>query len=185
MAEEAKTTEETKATEKVETPEINPEVEELKAQVEKQKAETARFKAAVDKLTKEAAEKKREERAKMSEDERTKAEQSEELERAKAEREAAASELNHLKAVIAYKDLADEQTAEKLIDAVNDKDHAAIANLIKLECERAVKAKEAEWKKTRPDAFVGGATPMTKEQIMAIKDDEERIRQIALHKDLF
>ena len=121
----------------------------------------------------------------MSDDERKKAEQTEELERTKAEKEAAEKELNHLRAINAYKDLGDEETIEKLIDAVTDKDHAAIANLIKLERERAVKVKEAEWKKTRPDAFVGGSTPMTVEQIMAITDDEERIRQIALHKDLF
>ena len=182
MAEEVKTTEEAKV-EEIE--EVNPEVEELKAQLEKQKAEAARFKASVDKLTKEAAEKKREERAKMSEEERLAQERAEEYERLKAKAEADASELNHLKAVTAYKGLSDEDTIEKLIDAVNDKDHAAIANLIKLECERAVKVKEAEWKKTRPDAFVGGSTPMTVEQIMAITDDEERIRQIALHKDLF
>ena len=179
MAEETKTT-----TEVTEETTAEQELAELKAELAKEKAEKARFKASIDKLTKEAADKKREERAKLSEDERVAQERAEEFERLKAKAEADATELNHLKAVTAYKGLSDEETVEKLIDAVNDKDHAAIANLIKLECERAVKTKEAEWKKSRPDAFVGGSTPMTAEQIKAITDPEERIRAIARNKDI-
>ena len=92
-----------------------------------------------------------------------------------------------MKAVTAYKDISEDSVIEKLIDAVDDKDHAAIAGIIKNECEKAVKAKEAEWKKSRPASYVGdGSRPsLTKEEILAITDPEERIRQIALHKELF
>ena len=168
----------------LETP--NEEVEALKAELEKAKAESARFKNSIDKLTKEAAEKKREERARMSEEERIKAEQDEEFTRLKEKAEADAKELNHLKAVTAYKSV-DDEVVEKLIDAIDDKDHLAIAGLIDKIVEKAIKEKEAEWKKSRPSAFVGdGSFPtMSKEEIMAIKDPIERHRKIAENIKLF
>ena len=61
--------------------ESNEELETLRAELEKSKAESARFKSAIDKLTKEAAEKKREERAKMSAEEQARAERDEEYTR--------------------------------------------------------------------------------------------------------
>lgn len=166
--------------------ESNEELETLRAELEKSKAESARFKSAIDKLTKEAAEKKREERAKMSAEEQARAERDEEYTRLKEKAEADAKELNHLKAVTAYKSI-ESEIVEKLIGAIDDKDHNAIAGYINKIVEKAIKEKEAEWKKSRPDAVVGnGAFPtMTKEQIMAIPDEEEMIRQIALHKELF
>ena len=165
----------------------NEEVEALKEELAKAQAETARFKASVDKLAKEAAEKKREERAKMSEDEKLKAEKEEEYARLKEKAEADAKELNHLKAVSAYKNISDEKVVEKLIDAISDSDHAAIAKIISDECEKAVKAKEAEWKVNRPAAFVGsGSYPSkTKEEIMAITDPVERQKAIAANLELF
>jgi len=164
----------------------NEEVEALKAELERQKAETERFKASVNKLTKEAADRKREERAKMSEDEKRKADQEEEFNRLKEQAEADAKELNHLKAVTAYKGI-DEEVVEKLIDAISDKDHSAISALIDKIVEKAVKDKEAEWKKSRPAAFVGdGSFPtMTKDEIMAIKDPIERQKKIAENISLF
>ena len=157
-----------------------------KADYDELNAKLAQYKKSIDKLTKEAAEKKREERAKMSEEEKARAEKAEEYERLKAEAEQNAIELNHLKAVTAYKGIED-ATIEKLIDAVNDKDHNAIAFLIQGIVDKAVKEKEAEWKKSRPAAVVGegGFPTMTKEQILAIKDDEKRIETIARNKDLF
>lgn len=172
------------------TPEVentsNEEVENLKAELEKARDEAQRFKKSIDKLTKEAAEKKREERAKLSEDERTKQEQLEEFERLKEKADADAKELNRLKAVTAYKGI-EEAVIEKLVDAVDDKDHTAIAGIIKTVVEKAKKEQEAEWKKSRPDAIIGngGAPTMTKEQILAIEDDDERVRQIAQHRELF
>lgn len=182
MAEEMKNTEVTTE----ETVDETVDVEGLKAEKEKLEADLKRYKASIDKLTKEAAEKKREERAKMTEEEKAKAEREEEYTRLKEKAEADAKELNHLKAVNAYKGIEDE-IVEKLIEAVDDKDHAAIAALVEKVVEKTIKEKEAEWKKSRPGYAVGngGFPTMTKEQILAIKDDEERIRQIALNKDLF
>lgn len=164
----------------------NEEMEALKEELAKAQAETARFKASVDKLAKEAAEKKREERAKMTEDEKRKAEQEEEYARLKEKAEQDAKELNHLKAVTAYKGV-EEDVVEKLIDAINDRDHNAIASTIDKIVEKAIKEKEAEWKKSRPAAIMGdGSFPtMTKEEIMAIKDPTERQRKIAENINLF
>lgn len=168
-----------------ETPEVD-DVESIKAELERAKAESAKFKSAVDKLTREAAEKKREERAKMTAEEQARAEQAEEFERLKAKAEQDAIELNHLKAVNAYKNI-DSDTVEKLIDAINDKDHSAIANLINAITEKAIKEKEAEWKKNRPSAIIGegSLTSMSKEEIMAIKDPIERQKKIAENLHLF
>lgn len=160
------------------------EAEERAARAE---ADANRFKASIDKLTKEAAEKKRAERAKMTEEERVAQERAEEFERLKEKAEADAKELNHLKAVSAYKGISEEKVVEKLIDAIADSDHVAIAKIISDECEKAVKAKEAEWKVNRPAGFVGsGSYPSkTKEEIMAITDPIERQRAIAENIQLF
>ena len=153
----------------------------------KAEADASRFKQSIDKLTKEAAEKKRAERAKMTEEERITQERAEEFERLKEKAEADAKELNHLKAVSAYKNISEEKVVEKLIDAITDSDHVAIAKIISDECEKAVKAKEAEWKVNRPAGFVGsGSYPnKTKEEIMAITDPIERQRAIAENISLF
>lgn len=153
----------------------------------KAEADANRFKASIDKLTKEAAEKKRAERAKMTEEERITQERAEEFERLKEKAEADAKELNHLKAVSAYKNISEEKVVEKLIDAIADSDHVAISKIISDECEKAVKAKEAEWKVNRPAGFVGsGSYPSkTKEEIMAITDPVERQKAIAANLELF
>ena len=81
----------------------------------------------------------------------------------------------------------DDDLVEKLIDAISDKDHNAIAGLIGKVVDKAVRDKEAEWKKSRPDAAVGngGFPTMTVEQIMAIPDREERRRAINENIELF
>ena len=63
----------------------------------------------------------------------------------------------------------------------------AFSKIISDECEKAVKAKEAEWKVNRPAGFVGsGSYPSkTKEEIMAIKDPIERQKAIAENISLF
>lgn len=175
----------------VETNDAGNELEARLAEAEeraaKAEADRDRFKKSVDKLTNEVAEKKRIERAKLSEEEKLAAERQEEFERLKEKAEADARELNHLKAVSAYKAIADEKVVEKLIDAISDSDHAAIAKIISDECDKAVKAKEAEWKVNRPAGFVGsGSYPSkTKEEIMAIKDPIERQNAIAENINLF
>ena len=59
--------------------------------------------------------------------------------------------------------------------------------IISDECSKAVKLKEADWKKSRPDGYVGsGSYPLkTKDEILAIKDDEERVREMAKHREYF
>ena len=153
----------------------------------KAEADRDRFKKSVDKLTNEISEKKKADRAKMSEEERQAQERAEEFERLKEKAEADAKELNHLKAVSAYKNISEEKIVEKLIDAIADSDHIAIAKIISDECEKAVKAKEAEWKVNRPAGFVGsGSYPSkTKEEILAITDLEEQALEIARHPELF
>lgn len=153
----------------------------------KAEADRDRFKKSVDSLAKEIKEKKMADRAKMTEDERAKEEREEEYARLKEKAEADAKELNHLKAVSAYKNISEEKVVEKLIDAISDSDHAAIAKIISDECEKAVKAKEAEWKVNRPAGFVGsGSYPSkTKEEIMAITDPIERQKAIAENLSLF
>lgn len=156
-----------------------------KAEYDELNAKLTQYKRSIDKLTKEAADKKREERARMSEEERIKAEQDEEFARLREKAEADAKELNHLKAINAYKGV-DSEVVEKLVDAINDKDHNAIAALVEKVVEKAIKEKEAEWKKSRPSAFIGDGVPtMTKEQILAIKDPTERQRKIAENLSLF
>ena len=181
MEETTQTTQETQ-----ETPDLETKLAEAEARAAKAEADAERFKKSVDKLTKEAADKKREERAKMSEDEKRKADQEEEFNRLREQAEADARELNHLKAVTAYKGI-EEETVEKLIDAISDKDHSAISAIIDKVVEKAVKDKEAEWKKSRPAAHIGdGSFPsMTKAEIMAITDPVERQKKIAENITLF
>lgn len=164
----------------------NEEVEALKAELEAERAEKERFKASVDKLTKAEAERKRNERAKMSEEERIKEEREDEFKRLKEQAEADAKELNYLKAKTAYKNI-DDETVEKLVKSVNENDHTSVAAMIDRIVDKAVKTKEAEWKKSRPGAIVGdGSFPsMTKEEIMAVQDIDERRKLIAENINLF
>lgn len=160
---------------------------EAEARAKKAESDSTRFKSSIDKLTKEIADKKREDRAKLSEEERRKAEEAEELAKFREKAEADAKELNHLKAVAAYKTIEDSDTVDKLIEAVADSDHMAIADIISNEVSKAVKSAEAEWKKSRPQPTVGdGNFPTkTKEEILAIQDPTERQRMIAQNLELF
>lgn len=185
MEENTQVTQETQET--TSTADLESKLAEAEARAIKAEAEAKRFKASVDKLTHEAAEKRHSEMSKLPEVERRAAEQAEELEKLKAKAEADAKELNYLKAISAYKNVADEKAVERLIDCVAAGDHSEISKVISDIVDKAIKAKEAEWKLSRPAGYVGsGSYPTkTKEEILAIKDDEERIREMARHKDLF
>lgn len=160
-------------------------IEELKAQLAAAKADADKYKSANDKLSKESADYKRQLRAKQTEEERE-AEAKAEADRVRNEEfEAMKKELNHNKAVNAYKSISDEKAIEKLIDAVSDADHSAIANIIADECKKAVAAAEAQWLKDRPRVQHGQYSSMTKEQIMAIEDRVERRKAIAENQHLF
>ena len=187
MAEETKVTEitteptTTKPTEKPATPTV----EELMAQLASEKAEKEKYKSASDKASSEAAQYKKQLRLKQTTEEQE-AEAKAEAERWQNEKyEEAVKELNHIKAVNAYKSVS-EKAVEKLIDAVSDADHSAIAAIIEAEKKAAVAEAQTEWMKSRPRVNVGGEySGMTKEQIMAIPDRIERRKAIAMNMGLF
>lgn len=160
-------------------------VEELMAQLAIAKADAEKYKSANDKLSKSEAEVKRQLRAKLTAEEQQAEEQKEAQRLADEERESMRKELNHIKAVNAYKEISDEKAVENLIDAISDADHNAIAQIIANECKKAVADAEAKWLKDRPRVQSGQYSSMTKEQIMEIADREERQRAIAQNLDLF
>lgn len=190
MADETKTTStETTVTENVATEsqqENNaPSVDELMAQLASAKADAEKYKSANDKLSKSEAEMKRQLRAKQTSEEREAEERAEAQRLADEERESMRKELNHIKAVNAYKDIPEEKTVESLIDAVSDADHSAIAQIIENERKRAVAEAESKWLKDRPPVSHGVYSNMTREQIMAIEDRTERRKAIAMNQNLF
>jgi chromosome segregation ATPase len=174
------------------TVENKPTVEELMAQLEQLTSENAqlasdrdKYKGANDKLSKESADYKRQLRAKQTEEERE-AEAKAEADRVqKEELENLKKELNHNKAVNAYKAITDDSMIETLIDAVSDADHNAIAKIIADECKKAVTEAETTWLKERPRVQHGQYSSMTAEQIMAIPDRQERASAIAMNQELF
>lgn len=179
MAEETKTsvaeTTETTVTDNT------PSTDELMAQIAQLTADRDKYKSANDKLSKENAEAKRKERDRMTEEEK----QSEAQRLRDEELEATKAELNRMKAIGAYKSISSEKVVENLIEAVSNADHNAIAKIFDAEIEARVKAEKTEWLKSRPQANAGAYSSMTKEQIMAIPDRNERIRAIAQNQNLF
>lgn len=77
--------------------------------------------------------------------------------------------------------------AEKAAKAEIDGDMDALADIQSQHTKALIKAKEAEWKASRPRVNVGDGeeSSMTKEEILAIQDRDERQRQMAMHLDLF
>ena len=180
MAEEIKTNVVESTTEPVNTDNA-PTTDELMAQIAQLTADRDKYKSANDKLSKENAEAKRKERDRMTEEEKTA-----EAQRIRDEEfEATKAELNRMKAIGAYKSISSEKVVENLIEAVSNADHNAIAKIFESEIEARVKSAQAEWLKSRPQANVGSHSTMTKEQIMAISDREERQRAIAQNQNLF
>lgn len=179
MAEETKTsvaeTTETTVTDNT------PSTDELMAQIAQLTADRDKYKSANDKLSKENAEAKRKERDRMTEEEK----QAEAQRIRDEEFEATKAELNRMKAIGAYKSISSEKVVENLIEAVSNADHNAIAKIFDAEIEARVKAEKTEWLKSRPQANVGSYSAMTKEQIMAIPDREERTKAIAQNQNLF
>ena len=170
MAEETKTIETTTETNNEQTPTV----EELMSQLAAAKADADRYKNLDDTEYFPGTAEEQEAEAKA------------EAQRiADEERESMRKELNHIKAVNAYKAIGDEKTVDKLIDAVSDADHNAIATIIANECKKAVAEAEAKWLKDRPRVKTGQYSSMTREQIMSIQDREERTKAIAMNQGLF
>lgn len=165
-------------------PDLAPSVDELMAQLAAERAEKEKYKTANDKLSKEAADTKRQLRAKQTAEEQEAEAQAEAQRLADEERENLRKENNRFKAMAAYKNL-DEKTVDKLLEAVSDADHATLAAIIEAEVQKAVKEAKAEWMKSRPPVNAGQYSSMTKEQIMAISDRDERRKAMAQNIDLF
>ena len=163
-----------------------PSVADLQAQLAEALADRDRHKASVDKLSKSEAEMKKQLREKMSAEEQAAQERAEAQRIADEEREAMRKELNQIKAERAYVELSDEKSVKKLIDAVSNADHTAIAGIIKAEIEAGIKRAEAEWLNNRPPVSIGtGGAKMTKEEIFKIPNREERRKAIQENLDLF
>lgn len=185
QAAEAQTTEPAKTTAESKTAEEQtPTVEELMAQLAAEKAAGLKNKQALDKALKEKGEITKALRAKQTAEEQE-AEAKAEADRLQNEKyENAMKELNHMKAVSAYKNVS-EKSIETLIEAVAEGDHSAIATIIDNEVKAAVAAAKAEWMKTRPAVNAGKYSSMTRDQIMAIPDRNERLKAIAMNPTLF
>ena len=162
-----------------------PTVEELMAQLATERAEKEKYKSASDKASSEAAKYKKELRSKQTAEEQEAEAKAEADKLRDEELESLRKELNHNKAVSAYKAITDEKVVETLIEAVSESDHNAIAAIIESQKKAAVKEAQAEGLKSRPQANAGAYSSMTKEQIMAIPDRNERIRAIAQNQHLF
>ena len=162
-----------------------PTVEELMAQLAAERAEKEKYKSASDKASSEAAKYKKELRSKQTAEEQEAEAKAEADKLRDEELESLRKELNHNKAVSAYKAIPDEKVVETLIEAVSESDHNAIAAIIENEKKAAVKAAQAEWLDSRPQANAGAYSSMTREQIMAIPDRQERLRAIAQNQNLF
>ena len=179
MAEETKTVVETTENNATENITVDPIVDTVS------KAEYEKIKSALDKALKEKGDITKQLRAKQSEDEKLQAEQAEAQRIRDEEYEAMKAENTRMKAVSVYKDVLDAKVVDKLIVAVSEADHIAIADIIDKEIKSAVKIAENTWMKSRPQIGSNSYSSMTAEQIMAIKDREERQKAIAMNLDLF
>lgn len=170
----------------VEKPETgSPTVEELMAQLASERAEKEKYKNASDKASSEAAKYKKELRSKQTAEEQEAEAKAEADRRRDEELESLRKELNHNKATAAYKSIQNEKVVESLIEAVSEADHATIASIIEAEKKAAVKEAQTEWLKSRPQVNSGQYSSMTREQIMAIPDRDERLKAIAQNQNLF
>ena len=162
-----------------------PTVEELMAQLASERAEKERNKLALDKALKEKGDITKQLRAKQTAEEQE-AEAKKEAQRiADEEIESMRKELNHIKAVNAYKNISDEKVVEKLIGAISESDHNSISQIIANECKKAVAEAESKWLKDRPRVQHGQYSGLSKEQIMTISDRNERLKAIAENQNLF
>lgn len=151
-------------------------------------ARNKKLKADLDSALKKLGDLNKQYRAKMSEDE-LKAEQDaiakEEHDRYVADLEAYKSKNEALKRYILQG--MDQNLAEKAAQAEIDGDMDELAAVQQTFTKSLIKAKEAEWKASRPRVNVGDGeeSTMTKEEILAIEDRDQRQVEIAKHLNLF
>lgn len=168
--------------------EHEPTIEELKARLAAKEAAYAKLKAANDKTSKSEAELKRQLREKMSVQEQEAAVKEEEAERQKEYIESLEDYKRRNEAKERYMMQGmDAEMAVKAADAEVTNDYDALADIQKQHTDNLIRAREAEWKKSRPRVNMGSGeySSMTKEEIMAIPDRAERRRAIAMNQDAF
>jgi len=169
-------------------------VERLKAELEAERAvskaeksQRQKDKAALDKALKDVARLTKENREKMTEAEIEAQEKRLEAERAQEE----LADLRAYKQKNEAKEryLLQGMSAELAVEAAEAEvagDMDKLADIQRKNLEAQIKAKEAEWKATRPRLNAGdGSVSMTKEEIMAIKDPVQRREAIARNIDQF
>lgn len=164
-----------------------PSVEELVAKLAERDVEVQKLQNKNNALSSENAKQKQIIRASQTAEQREADEKAEALRLANEEKEAAQQELNHMKAIAAYKNIPDEKTVENLIAAVSESDHVSISVIIENEKAKAVKEAKAEWQKSipQPNFGTGEYSSMSKKDIMAIKDSAERQKAILANRQLF
>lgn len=177
-----------KAVTKPEAPktEEKPTTKSVEDQLQQLMVENAKLKRAFDKTASEAADYKKKYNATLSEKEQADMEKAEEQARrderlAELERENSIHKFTEQFLDIGY----DKESAVKAATAQVDNDVETLITLQKKVIEEKVLAKEQEMYKSIPRAKTGVYASMTKEQIMAIKDGEERRKAIAENMELF
>jgi len=170
------------------TEEGSEKVAELLAELAKERAARQKDKAALDKVLKENGEIKKSLRARQSEQEIEDEAKREEAEKVKAH----IAELEEYRQRNEAKERyllqgMDAETAKKAAEAEVSGDMDELAAIQKQHTDALIKAKEAEWKASRPQLNVGegSGSDMTRDEIMAISDPVIRRQKIAENIDKF
>lgn len=158
----------------------------VEEQLQSLMVENAKLKRAFDKSASEAADYKKKYNATLSEQEKASIEKAE----AEAKRDERLAELEREVSVHRFTEQFldigyDKDSAIKAATAQVDGDVETLITLQKKVIEEKVLAKEQEMYKSIPRAKTGVYASMTKEQIMAIPDGEERRKAIAENMELF
>lgn len=163
-------------------------ISELMEELAKERAARQKEKAALDKVLKENGEIKKSLRAKQTEQEREDEAKREEAEQVKAH----ITELEEYKQRNEAKERyllqgMDAEMAKKAAEAEVSGDMDELAAIQKQHTDALIKAKEAEWKASRPQLNVGegSGSDMTIDEIKAIADPAERRLMIAKNIDKF
>lgn len=155
-------------------------------QLQQLMVENAKLKRAMDKASSEAADYKKKYNATLSEKEQADLEKAE----AQARRDERLAELERENSIHkfteSYLDLGyDKESAIAAATAQVDNDVDTLFKLQKKILDEKIQAKEQEFIKSIPRAKTGVYSSMTKDQIMAITDREERRKAIAENMELF
>lgn len=162
-----------------------PTLEEIMAQLEAEKAERAKLKNSLDSALKEKGEITKQLRAKQTAEE-TEAQERAEAERVREEKYAEMeNKYNRMVASQAYVNTIDGKSIDKLIDAIASADHVAIAKIISDAVAKGVNDYKTAEMKNEGQISRGSGKALSKADIMAIKDAEERQKAIVENIHLF